>query len=218
MPYGDLKRFRSLADLRDALIELEAATGGGDGDDRDYRLCCCALYTSRHPLGRLLSHHIARTWEYFDTLTGDTSLVFAVDPRSSMEGGADQAVLTVAHHLDVNVDALPCAVFFLPDSRGKRHTVLRLADYIPKREDGYGIDDVDSALHVIATASTRCIREPEEKRLAVLRQELIDRREHAFPTQNVMGSSAVDVRENLTTGSTVLTALATAGKLALGIP
>jgi hypothetical protein len=174
----------------------------------NYPLGCCLLYTTATALGRQLRYF---SLPYLDSLTSDDLLLLVARPEADTKD-ADDTVLMVARYLNVSLDALPCAVFFVASREHAERAILRLDAYIPFVDN----EHVAKAMHAIAEAARRSAQAPDHERLVTVRKELTLAHQRTFPEAPEPAWPGAEGRQNVTAFASVLGALASAAGVALG--
>ena len=106
-------------------------------------------------------------------------------------------------------------MLFVPDRGQADRLVLRLANHVPRRADGYEITDVAAAMSALIEAVRRAGTHDAPTRLVVLRSELEAAHSRAFAPG---GAPALDWPVRVSAAASVLSALATAAGIAFGGP
>jgi hypothetical protein len=204
-PYADLR------DLHAGLDELRHRELRGTAN---YPICCLLLWVGEHGLDLAVERYVMGEWDHLDALTGDDLLVFAVDHRRPRR---QRWTPDVTDALRVKLDALPCALFFVPATEPRdQRCVLRLSRYIPKTDAQYDQEDVAKAFRAIAQAARDCSRKPSEQRLECLVLALEAAHRRTFPRDASGSDPSAELLPRLSAGSSVVGVLLTLAKLISG--
>lgn len=143
-----------------------------DGDYYPYY--SILLYTPENGLDKRLHEYVDQRWSFLNRLTGENSLLAALEDRDRDRSIADfrpEEVYDIARQLGVSVADLPALVFFTsPKERGDT-LVLKLGDFLPRDVSDEGLTDFFRSLAALAD---RCATRDEADRLDCLRRHVAD--------------------------------------------
>src|SRR5262249_18295545 len=80
------------------------------------------LYTPQNVLDQRLQEYVSSHWNLLNRLTGESSLLAALESRDhdrSIDDFKPEEVYDIARELGVHVDAVPALVFFTSASKGR---------------------------------------------------------------------------------------------------
>jgi len=167
------------------------------------------LYTPQNGLDQRLHEYVVSHWNYLNRLTGDSSLLAALEDRDrerAIDDFRPEEVYDIARELGVSVGDLPALVFFT-SPRDRRDTlVVKLGEFLPT---DVADDDLTDFFRSLAAIVDRCAERDEGERLACLRRQI----KSEWPADSRWRSRAAEIGGALvsstTKAATVLQALAT---------
>jgi hypothetical protein len=140
-----------------------------DGDF--YPFYSVILYTPENGLDQRLHDYVEQHWRLLNRLTGDNSLLAALEDRGgdrSISAFRPEEVYDIARELGVSVAAVPALVFFTSPKDRSETLVLRLGDFLPADVSDAGLTDFFRSL---AGLVDRCAGGADADRLDCLRKE-----------------------------------------------
>jgi hypothetical protein len=103
---------------------------GGD----HYPYYSVLLYTPQNGLDQRLHEYVDQHWHYINRLTGENSMLVALEKRARGRAISDfrpEEVYDIARELGVSVADVPALVFFTAPKKRADTLVLRLGDFLP---------------------------------------------------------------------------------------
>jgi hypothetical protein len=195
--------------LEDFLSLLE------DGDFYPYY--SVILYTPQNGLDQRLHEYVEQQWSFLNRLTGEKSLLAALEDRErdrSIDDFRPEEVYDIARELGVSIDAVPALVFFASPKERDDTLVLRLGEFVPADVSDADLTDFFRSLGSIVD---RCADQGEADRLDCLRRGIANE----WPEESVWADRAKEIGgavvASTTRLATVAGALTVIGKFLSGL-
>jgi hypothetical protein len=130
------------------------------------------LYTPQNGLDQRLHEYVSGHWNLLNRLTGESSLLAALENRDtnrSIDDFRPEEVYDIARELGVSVGDVPALVFFTSPRERRDTLVLRLGDFLPSDVSDEDLTDFFRSLAAVVDA---CTERDKGERLECLRRRI----------------------------------------------
>jgi hypothetical protein len=156
------------------------------------------LYTPQNGLDERLHEYVAGHWDLLNRLTGDSSLLAALENRDVNRGIEDfrpEEVYDIARELGVSVADVPALVFFSSPHERDDILVLKVGEFLPSDVTDEHLTDFFRSLSAIVDS---CAGGAEPDRLDCLRRNL----KEAWPEDSRWRARASEIGGALVSSTT----------------
>jgi hypothetical protein len=183
-------------------------------DPEPYPFYGVMLYTPTNGMDQRIPEYVLSRWHYLNRLTGDTCLLFAVEDVGRNQDISEfrpEEIYDIARQLwtpkgGVELNDMPCIVFFTDPLHRNDTLVLRLAKFLPAPKE-LTDEDLTDFFRSLATIMDQCSVTSEDERLVCLHDGLSNR----WPSESTWFERATQ------TGSWIVNATAGAASVATAI-
>ena len=173
------------------------------------------LYTPENGLDQRLHEYVDKHWSFLNRLTGENSLLAALEDRERDRAIKDfrpEEVYDIARELGVSVAAVPALVFFISPKDRADTLVLSLGDFLPADVSDADLTDFFRSLTTIVDSCAE-----RDDRLDCLRRGIAEE----WPEDSVWADRAKEIAgavvSSTTQAATVVGALSTIVKFFGGL-
>jgi hypothetical protein len=156
------------------------------------------LYTPQNGLDQRLHEYVSSHWNFLNRLTGESSLLAALESRDHDRSISDfrpEEVYDIARELGVPVNAVPALVFFTAARDRDATLVLRLGQFLSSTVTDEELTDFFRGLAAVVDI---CADRDEGERLECLRRGI----EREWPKDSQWHGRARDIANSVVTSTT----------------
>jgi hypothetical protein len=156
------------------------------------------LYTPQNGLDQRLHEYVSGHWNFLNRLTGESSLLAALESRDherSIDDFKPEEVYDIARELGVPVNAMPALVFFASARDRDETLVLKLGEFLSSSVTDEELTDFFRGLSAVVDV---CAARDEGDRLECLRRGI----EREWPKDSQWHGRARDIADSLVSSTT----------------
>jgi hypothetical protein len=156
------------------------------------------LYTPQNGLDGRLHEYVSSHWNFLNRLTGDSSLLAALESRDharSIDDFKPEEVYDIARELGVPVSAVPALVFFTSARDRDETLVLKLGEFL---SSDVGDEELTDFFRGLAAVVDVCAARDERDRLECLRRGI----EREWPEDSRWHGRVRDIANAVVTSTT----------------
>lgn len=156
------------------------------------------LYTPQNGLDQRLHEYVSSHWNFLNRLTGETSLLAALESRDHDRSISDfrpEEVYDIARELGVAVNAVPALVFFTAARDCDDTLVLKLGEFLTSDVTDEELTDFFRGLAAVVDI---CAARDERERLECLRRAI----EREWPKDSQWHGRARDIANSVVASTT----------------